>query len=371
MYKMADNRQNIWKYVVGILLTAVILFLVWYFSSVVIYILVSAVLAIVGRPLVRRISMLRIRRWSVPRWLAAFLTLLVIWVVFLTVCSLFIPLVANKMYQLATLDFSSVLKTVEEPIMRAQEYLHTLFMMPESKFSLSDIIASSLGKIIDYNTLNSAFSSIINIGMSFFIAFFSISFITFFFLKEDGLFYSMVKAMFPQRYQDNVTRALDKITILLSRYFTGILAESAILMTVISVVMIIFGMRTEDAFFIGLVMGVMNVVPYAGPLMGGIASVFVGIVTPIEGYTVGHTVLVIICSLLTVKCLDDFVLQPTPYSERVKAHPLEIFIVILLAGSLAGILGMLLAIPSYTVLRVFAKEFFSQFSLVRKLTKEV
>ena len=54
-----------------------------------------------------------------------------------------------------------------------------------------------------------------------------------------------------------------------------------------------------------------------------------------------------------------------------KAHPLEIFIVILIAGSLAGIVGMLLAIPSYTVLRVFAKEFFSQFRLVQKLTEKI
>lgn len=86
--------------------------------------------------------------------------------------------------------------------------------------------------------------------------------------------------------------------------------------------------------------------------------------------TVGHTAVVIIGSLLILKGLDDFVLQPTLYSSRVKAHPLEIFLVILIAGSLAGILGMLLAIPSYTVLRVFAKEFFSQFSLVRKLTEK-
>ena len=96
-----------------------------------------------------------------------------------------------------------------------------------------------------------------------------------------------------------------------------------------------------------------------------------GIVTPIGGMTVGYTAVVIIGSLLILKGLDDFVLQPTLYSSRVKAHPLEIFLVILIAGSLAGILGMLLAIPSYTVLRVFAKEFFSQFSLVRKLTEKI
>ena len=80
---------------------------------------------------------------------------------------------------------------------------------------------------------------------------------------------------------------------------------------------------------------------------------------------------VIAGSLLILKGMDDFILQPTLYSERVKAHPLEIFVVILIAGSVAGIVGMLLAIPAYTVLRVFAKEFFSQVSLVRKLTKQM
>ena len=243
--------------------------------------------------------------------------------------------------------------------------------MPETQFSLTDTLATTLKDLIDYDTINNAFSSIVSIAISTLITIFSISFITFFFLKEDGLFYAMVKAMFPERLQENVTRALDSITYLLSRYFTGILTESIILMIVISTAMILFGMKTDNALLIGLIMGVMNVVPYAGPLIGGIFSVIVGIITPIEGMSVGHTALVIAGSLLVLKGLDDFVLQPTLYSERVKAHPLEIFLVILIAGSLAGILGMLLAIPSYTVIRVFAKEFFSQFRLVRKLTEKI
>lgn len=215
------------------------------------------------------------------------------------------------------------------------------------------------------------FSSIVGVVLSSVIAIFSISFITFFFLKDDGLFYTMVTSVFPERYHDNITRALDSVTVLLARYFTGILSESLLLMVIISLTMMAFGMKAADAAFIGLVMGVMNVVPYAGPLIGGIISVFVGIVTPIGDLSVGHTVTVIVGSLLILKGLDDFVLQPTLYSERVKAHPLEVFLVILIAGSLAGILGMLLAIPSYTVIRVFAKEFFSQFRLVRKLTEKI
>ena len=66
--------------------------------------------------------------------------------------------------------------------------------------------------------------------------------------------------------------------------------------------------------------------------------------------------------------IDVFIFQPYIYSNSVKAHPLEIFIVILMAGHIGGIVGMLVAIPAYTVVRVFAKEFFSNFKVVKKLT---
>ena len=368
---MTVTPQTLLKFVVGAAVAATVLFLVWYFSSIVVYILVSAVLAVMGRPLVNYLSGIRIRGRKVPRWLAALVTLVVIWIVLTTLCSLFVPLAFNKIYQLSTLDFAKVVNSLEEPVSRVQEYLRDFFAMPEDSLPLSDALTSALRQIVDVDSLNAVFSSIVGVVLSSVIAVFSISFITFFFLKDDGLFYAMVTAVFPERYHDNITRALDSVTQLLARYFTGILSESLLLMVAVSLTMTAFGMKAADAAFIGLVMGVMNVVPYAGPLIGGVISVFVGIVTPIGGMTVGHTAFVIAGSLLILKGMDDFVLQPTLYSERVKAHPLEIFLVILIAGSLAGIVGMLLAIPSYTVLRVFAKEFFSQFRLVRKLTEKI
>ena len=368
---MTINTQTVLKFLAGAALTTVVLFLLWYFSSIVIYILVSAVLAVMGRPLVRQMERFRVRNWQMPRSLAALVTLVIIWVIAATVGMLFLPLVFDKIYEFSNLDFAAVVKTVEEPITQMQGYLSELFAMPMDSFSLQDAVISHLKGWVDLDSINRLFSSIVGLLMSSAVAIFSISFITFFFLKEDGLFYAMVTSAFPERYADNITRVLDEVTYLLSRYFRGLLTESLLLMIAVTITMSIFGMQVRDAAFIGLVMGVMNVVPYAGPLIGGVLSVFVGIVSPIDGQTIGYTVAVIICSLLALKSLDDFVLQPTLYSERVKAHPLEVFIVILLAGSAAGIVGMLLAIPGYTVLRVFAKEFFSQFRLVRKLTEKI
>ena len=368
---MAITPQNILRVSVGLILTATILFLVWYFSSVVIYILVSAVLAIIGRPLVNWLVGRRIGRYYMPRWAAASLTIVVMIAIFMAIISLFIPLIFNKINEFAHLDIPTVLASIEEPISHAQAYLQRMFALPETHFSLSDTIVETVRQFINYNTLNNTFTSIIGTALSVLIATFSIAFITFFFLKEDGLFYAMVKGLFPERLQQNVTRALDSITELLSRYFTGILTESQILMIIISIEMIVFGMKTDNALLIGLVMGVLNVIPYAGPLIGGIIAASIGVVAPIDGMTATHTAMLICGTLFCIKGFDDFVLQPTIYSERVKAHPLEVFLVILLAGYMAGIVGMLLAIPSYTVLRVLAKEFFSEFSLVQKLTQNI
>ena len=126
----------------------------------------------------------------------------------------------------------------------------------------------------------------------------------------------------------------------------------------------------RDASVIGLIMGVMNVVPYAGPFIGGLIAVSMSMLTPIDG-EIMYTAAVVFSTIVVVKVVDDFVIQPTLYSERIQAHPLEVFLVILIAGFIGGVWGMLLAIPLYTIIRVFAREFFSEYSIVRKLTNQM
>ncbi len=359
------------RFVVGAVVATVVLSILWFFSDIVAYILVSAVLAVMGRPLVRRIVAFEIRGRHVPRSVAALLTLMLIWVIGSIFCALFVPLVFNKIHELINLDFKAVIAGIQGPVMQIQEYLCDLFALSDKDISLTDSLANTMRDVVDMDSLNRMVSSIVRVVFSSVISILSISFITFFFLRDEGLFYSMVTSMVPSRYQNNVTHALDSVTLLLSRYFSGLFSESFMLMVAVALSMMAFGMKPGNACFIGLIMAVMNVVPYAGPFVGGVISVFVGIVNPIGDMGAENTALVIISVLLVLKGLDDFVIQPTLFSERVKAHPLEIFLVILMAASLAGIWGMLLAIPSYTVIRVFAKEFFSQFSLVRKLTDKI
>ncbi len=364
------TTQRVLRYVMGAAITSIVLFLVWYFSQIVIFILVAAILAIMFRPLMKILLKSRVRSWSMPKWLAASITLVVIWLTFGLMFGILVPIFFSELNQLSSLDLNAILHTIEEPLVNIQNYLHESFALPQTEYTISEAISNSLKDIIDYKAINSAFSSIVTVIADGIIAIFSVSFITFFFLRDDGLFNSMVTSLFPEKYSENVTRALDSITILLFRYFAGIIAQSIILAIMWWSSLAIFGMDNGDAIFIGLIYGVMNIIPYAGPIIAGVFALFLGVITPINGDLL-YTVMVLVGTWFTVKGIDDFFIQPTLYSERVKAHPLEIFIVILIAGWVGGIVGMMLAVPSYTVLRVFAKEFFSEVSVVRKLTQEI
>ena len=380
---MSDNKDNgvgvvssVPRTILWVALAVVVGVVLWYFRQATVYILVSAVLAFVGRPLVRLLCKAHIGRFFMPRWLAATLTLILLWCVCGGLIALVVPLIAGKITDLSNLisTSGSSLNAILEPLQEIQLYIVDTFGLPAAELEPSAILedfVKRLLKFLNYDTVTSVLSSIIELGSSLVIALFSISFISFFFLKEDGLFSKMVAAIFPDKYSDNVNRAITKITVLLSRYFTGLLTESLIISTVIAVVLLLFGMPFENACFIAVVMGMLNVIPYAGPAIGLLVSLFVGIVAPIDGCTISFTLAVIFGTICVVKGVDDFVLQPTIYSSKVSAHPLEIFIVILMAGSIGQIVGLLVAVPTYTVLRVFAKEFLSEVPLVHKLTKEI
>ena len=70
---------------------------------------------------------------------------------------------------------------------------------------------------------------------------------------------------------------------------------------------------------------------------------------------------------MVTQLVDNFLFQPLIYSTSIKASPLEIFIVLLIAGNTAGVIGMLVAIPAYTVIRVVAGHFFGDIKAIRRL----
>ncbi len=351
----------------GIIILALLL---WYFRSIVFYVLIAAVLAIIGTPLMNLFLKIRIKKWHPPRWLAALVTVIIMWCVILTFFFTFIPIIVNKVDMLMSADASVFPDSFFDPLYGIQEWIRDTFSLG-ADFSVWDEILNFIKGLLDPATVNTVVSSVVSVVGGVAIAAFSVTFIGFFFLKENDMFTNIIVTVSPAKYEEKIRHAMDSVSQLLKRYFIGILTESTIMFTFVSAVLMICGLAPRDALFIGLTVGVMNVVPYVGPLISWCISVIIGIISPIAGASILTMVLIVGITVIVAQAIDNLVLQPVLYSNSVKAHPLEIFIVILMAGSVGGIWGMLLAIPAYNVLRVFAKEFLSRFRVVQKLTEKI
>ncbi len=362
------------RYLFIVLGIVIVGFVLWYFKSIVAYVLISAVLALIGRPAVEFLKRIRYKRLRIPNALSALLTLVLLWALLLLFFRVFIPLIANQASELSSINPEVVIKNLEGPIDYIENLIDKYNLNSDEHKSLDNYLTDKFVSIVNISMLSGFFGSLAGLLGNIFIAAFSISFITFFFLKDPGLLYNAILILIPDKYQEQTKHILASIKKLLTRYFIGILVQITGIITLVSIGLTIIGIAFSDALLIGLVVGLMNIIPYLGPIIGACLGLILGLAThlylpfysellPLLGYM---TIVFII-----VQVVDNVFFQPVIYSSSVNAHPMEIFLVIMMAASLFGITGMILAIPSYTILRVIAKEFFNNLKVVKKLTEKI
>lgn len=144
------------------------------------------------------------------------------------------------------------------------------------------------------------------------------------------------------------------------------------MMTLITIGLSVFGI--ENAIIIGFLGGLMNIIPYLGPMIGASIGVIIGTISVLSlGYydQVIATTLIIVGTFAAANTIDNILLQPLIYAKSVKAHPIEIFLVIIIAGKIGGVVGMIIAIPTYTLIRIVARQFLSQLKFVKVLTESL
>lgn len=360
------------KYITIAISVGVIAFLLWYFSEIVWYIVISAVLSIVGMPIVRLLTRIKFRRKALPRWFAAMVALIVIWAVFTLFFWTMIPLVSSQFHDLYNVDFAAVMNSFSDQIDRVDSLIKEKIPTLAGSFSLRDELGEYFGRFINAASFKSIFASTASFATDLMVLLFSVSFITFFFLKEEDLFEYGLAFFFPQRRRDSVHSAMKSIDRLLMRYFIGILLQSIVVFLLTALGLWVCGLPLQTSLAIGIISGVLNVIPYVGAVIAFILAVAIAIVLAVSGVIaagIGTLLLWVGIVFLVVRLIDNILLQPIIFASSAKAHPLEIFLVLLMAGYMGGVLGMLLAIPAYTVLRVFAKEFFNNLEQVRRLTE--
>jgi len=350
---------------VGLLLLG---FALWNVRNVVRYFVVAIIMSLIGRPLFKALGMMKVKQKSLPNGIKALLTLVTILSIWVGLAWILIPTLAKQAEVLAQADYGDVFEVMQSQMFT---FLDRLNEKGVSVPTPEEIQAGFLSYFDIQNVPLFLHSILAQLGQTF-VWLFSVSFISFFLLKDSYILNNSIQALSPDRYLKQVENVFARTKHLLSRYFLGLLAQFVCIFTIVVAGLSIVGVH--NAFFIAFLYAMVNVVPYIGPIIGGILGLFLTFTGHIDlGFPepmVQHllqTLLVFVVAQL----VDNIVLQPTIFSRSVKAHPLEIFTVSMITATLAGPLSMIFAIPLYTFLRIVAKEFLAGYKVVQGLTKNL
>ena len=363
------------RYIIALAVVAVVSFLAWYFSDILTYILIAAILSIMGKPLVNLLDSLHFGKLKIPHALSSLITWAVLMGLFSAMFLFLAPLFWQIVQQISMIDMEQIAGNLSAPLHEINLFLQNYVPGVDPHITVQGLFAQNISSIINNFDFTQSLNSLANIIVKLGIGIFAVCFITFFFLNEKEMFNNIVLSLFPEKYEQNASRALQSTNLLLARYFIGICFEM-IAVTILNTLglTLICGFEFKLAIVLAFASGVLNVIPYIGPIVGGLVGVMFGIIgyyDAAHGMSLFLFVLPIVLVYVGVHLIDIFIFQPYIYSNSVKAHPLEIFMVILIAGSIGGVVGMLVAIPAYTVIRVFAGEFFYNFKVVQKLTRRM
>lgn len=350
----------------------VILAVMYFFSDIVAYVLIAWVLSMIGQPLMGLFrSKLKFGKFQAGPSLCAVLTMICYLLFLSLIIILFAPLILEQARNLANVDYQGIGKALEVPLNQFNDYLYELGIV-EKTAAPADQLLDSLKNYFQPSKIGEFFSSIIGLAGNILMGTFSVLFITFFFLREEGLFTNALSAFAPNESTANkAANAIEDSSKMLTRYFGGVLVQITAITIFLSVCLGIIGVK--NALLIAFFAAIINVIPYVGPIIGASFAVLMTISSTIELSPDFYSetlplILKVVAVFASMQLLDNFLLQPFIFSNSVKAHPLEIFIVILLGAKLNGVFGMILAIPAYTVIRVIAKIFLSEFRIVQQIT---
>ncbi len=361
MTKSKDISNALLRTLFIILGIAVCGYLLFSISSIIIYVIVAVLLSFVAQP----ISDFFQKRFKFKPILAIVTSLSLFILVAFGILMLFVPLILSQSKNLSLLDINSLEKNSKLFINNVDVWLHAYNINYEKYLNVQKFTQSFNFNFIT-DILNSIIGSIGNFGM----ALFSIFFICFFLLKDQKLVTDNLLAVLPRKNKWRIIASLLRIKNMLARYTIGLLLQLLVVFILYLIVLLIFGV--ENAFIIAFLGAILNIIPYIGPIIASIMTAFLTMLGHINQdfqTIILPTTLYVIIGYTIVQMIDNNVSQPIIFSKSTNSHPLEIFLVTIISGTLLGIVGMIVAIPVYTSLKVILKEFYPNTIFIQILTK--
>ena len=338
-----------------------LLFFLYKIQSVLVYIAIASVIALVGRP----INLFLKQKLKFPNALAVVSTMALFFLIFMGLISLFIPLVVKQGENLSLLNMEKLQQTVQDLLNQSNAFFlsHGIDVLDHIKqsdlFDRIDVIPNFLNEIVG------------TIG-TFSIGLFSVAFITFFLMKDTHIMENSIYVLADKKNETKLRKSLGTIKHLLSRYFFGLVFQITILFIIYSIILMIFGI--ENSVVIAFLCALLNLIPYVGPIIGCFLLLFLTMSSNL-GLDFQTEILpkatYVLIGYVFAQLIDNFISQPLIFSKSVKSHPLEIFLTIIIGGVIFGVTGMILAVPTYTALKVILKTFLADNKIVKSLTKEL
>ncbi len=358
------KRYYLWQ-ITGFIL--ILLFAI-IFKKIVLYIAIASVIFLICYPVNRKITLLKFGNKTIPKWLSALITLMLLCVVLFT---LFMVIVPPLIVQANTLSSLS-LKDVSHNLIMQFPSLGTFLGSLGNEADMKEVIGQQVESFLNISNFSKILGNMLNYAGSIAGGIYCVLFISFFFLKDENLVRSGILLLSPSRYEKDIKEILHTTKEMLGKYFSGLFLDMLLVGLAVGFLMWFLGIK--NALLIGFLAGLFNAVPYIGPIITMLVAVFLGVsdcLTEAAYDQISITITKIAIGLVCINLADGMLLQPVIYSNSVRAHPLEIFLVILMGSTLAGIGGMIVAIPTYTIFRIVARQFFSRFKFIDKITEGI
>ncbi len=218
--------------------------------------------------------------------------------------------------------------------------------------SMSNIAKNTLSGV--GSGLGSLISSVAGIVMLIV----TVPFMLFYMLKDGEKFLPTISRFFPESHKDEISELLVKMSQTISKYISGQMIECLFVGVATSIGYMLIGV--EYAFLFGFIAGMTNLIPYIGPYIGLAPALFVTIFTdPFKAILACVVVLI-------VQQIDGNIIYPNVIGKSLDIHPLTIIVILLVAGNLAGLLGMILAVPLYAVCKTIVVYVYDIFQVNKK-----
>ncbi|MEX0994592.1 MAG: AI-2E family transporter [Balneolaceae bacterium] len=333
--------DKIVRFVIGLAAVTLLVLILLNYSNLVAYGIIAIILSYMLDPVVNRMQAAGLNRTLSITLSLTSVILIIVWI-----STSIIPILANQMAglarQLTMENVRFIADQIEQQLIANFEFLPPGF--------LQDRISQASENLFDIGRVPDILGNLIGIFTNLFAAFLVIPFATFFFLKDGSRIRRNLLQFVPNKYFETILSLIDKIETRLGIYFRSVLLQSLLVALFSWITLTIAGLSNSAS--VGITIGVANTIPYFGPVIGYLLSMMVSIIET------GDFSLVLPCILavFVVQVLDNVIFQPLIFSKSADMHPVAILFIILIGAETAGFLGMLVAIPIATIIKITIKQ---------------